>query len=52
MRDQRTQSWMADPAELFRVFPPVPALSDALLGLPRVMPRRKGRRGSRANGTP
>src|SRR4051794_21572490 len=28
MRDQRTQAWMADPAELFPVFPPVPALSD------------------------
>ena len=27
-RDQRTQAWMVDPAELFRVFPPVPALGD------------------------
>src|SRR3954462_1384954 len=29
MRDQRTQAWMVDPAELFRVFPPGSALSDA-----------------------
>jgi hypothetical protein len=28
-RDQRTQAWVVDPAELFRVFPPVPALGDA-----------------------
>src|SRR3954447_5278644 len=27
-RDQRTQAWMVDPAELFRVFPPVPALGN------------------------
>src|SRR3954453_2352148 len=28
-RDQRTQAWMVDPAELFRVFPPVSVLGDA-----------------------
>src|SRR3954462_9908819 len=28
-RDHRTQAWMVDPAELFRVFPPVPALGTA-----------------------
>jgi hypothetical protein len=29
VRDQRTQAWMVDPAELFRVFAPVSALGDA-----------------------